>query len=752
MNITLPFLKAINGSYLSTISSGTGLVLVSILFFSSCQTEQDLNPGTVDHIRSITDNIDDAALDNADATGDWLTYGGSYQEDRFSPLDQINKSNVKDLGLAWSLDLGVMRGVEASPLVVDGIMYLTGPWSVVWAVDLRKGEVIWKHDPEVPREWGEKACCDVINRGVALYKGDVFFGTIDGRLVSLDAATGNKNWEKLTVDRNLDYTITGAPRIVNGNVIIGNGGAEYNARGFVSAYSAENGDQVWRFYTVPGDPSKPFENPILETAAKTWTGEWWKYGGGGTVWDAIVHDPELNLVYIGVGNGTPWDQINRSPDGGDNLFLSSIVALNADDGSYVWHYQTTPGDTWDFTATQPITLADMLIEGEMRKVLMQAPKNGFFYVIDRTNGEFISGAPYTELNWATGLDKTGRPIEAKFARYKDPSKNVVIAPGAFGGHNWQPQAYNRETKLMYIPSHRVSNVFSGEAENSFGTVERAASGSGWNVSFGDKLYKPIVSESADAPNPLTPYGRLIAWDPVKQEEVWGVDHKLTHWNGGVLTTKGGLVFQGDATGNLTAYDANDGSVLWQENLLTGIIAPPITYTMDGEQYVSIAVGWGGIVGLTRKFTKHVHPARLYTFKLGGNGEMPEELIAAVSQLTSLPFEGEPLEVGRGFNHYIKNCMQCHGDAFGAGGGALPDLTHSSESVFENHNAIILEGMLASNGMPNFEGRLSEGDVNEIGHFLKYISHAYRKGDDPMKLLTDLAGMQYLADTTPKIKD
>ena len=727
----------------------TIFIAIGLMILSSCENDKNLDPGTLEHIEAVASKIDDAALVKADATGDWLTYGGSYQEDRFSPLDQINKSNVKDLGLAWSLDLGVMRGIEASPLVVDGIMYLTGPWSVVWAVDVRKGEVIWEYDPEVPRDYGEKACCDVINRGVALYKGAVFFGTIDGRLISLDAANGSVIWEKVTVDRSLDYTITGAPRIIKGNVVIGNGGAEYNARGYVSAYAADTGEQVWRFYTVPGDPSKPFENPDLEEAAKTWTGEWWTMGGGGTVWDAIVYDPELNLVYIGVGNGTPWDQTHRSPDGGDNLYLSSIVALNADDGSYVWHFQTTPGDTWDFTATQPITLADIEIEGKMRKVLMQAPKNGFFYVIDRTNGEFISGEVYTKVNWATGLDDEGRPTESAFARYKDPSKNVVIAPGGYGGHNWQPQAYNRETKLMYIPTHTVSNVFSTEKENSFGQVHRAASGSGWNVSFGDKMYKPIDTASADAPNPLAPFGRLIAWDPVEQKEVWGVDHKLTHWNGGLLTTKGGLLFQGDATGHLTAYDAEDGTVLWKENLLTGIIAPPVTYTIDGEQYISIAVGWGGIVGLTRKFTKHVHPGRLYTFKIGGQAELPEEMTAVASQLTSLPFEGEPLSVGRGLNHYIKFCLQCHGDAFGAGGGALPDLTHSSEAVFNNHKAIILEGALANNGMPSFEGRLTEEEVDEIGHFVKYVSHSFRNGDDPMTLLTNLAGMQYLADTQPK---
>ena len=718
-----------------------------VLIGTQCKTEPPA-PGTTEHIQQATAAIDDAALVNATIGGDWLTHGGNYQEDRYSTLDQINKENVKDLGLAWSLDLGVMRGIEATPLVVDGIMYLTGPWSVVWAVDLRNGEKIWEYDPQVPREYGEIACCDVVNRGVALYKGAVFFGTIDGRLVSLDAATGSLNWEKLTVDRSRKYTITGAPRIVKGTVVIGNGGAEYDARGFVGAYSAETGAEAWRFYTVPGDPSKPFENPILEEAAKTWKGEWWKMGGGGTVWDAIVYDPELNLIYLGVGNGTPWDQLHRSPGGGDNLFLSSIVAVNADDGKYVWHFQTTPGDTWDYTSTQPMTLADLEIDGQMRKVIMQAPKNGFFYVLDRTTGKFISGKPYTKQNWAKGLDENGRPIEEDYARYKDPTKNTVIAPGAYGGHNWQPMAFNKETKLMYIPTHTVSLAFSHEPVNSFNKVSRGASGSGWNVSYADKLYKGMVMKPDD-PNPYAPYGRTIAWDPVQQKEVWAVDHPLTHWNGGITTTKGGLVFQGDAQGNLRAYDAANGTILWEKNLLTGIIAPPVTYLLDGKQYLSIAVGWGGVTGLVRKFTDYVHPGRIYTFEIGGTAEMPAEMTAAKPQFTSLEPDATPAQIGRGLTLYVKFCVQCHGDTFGAGGGAIPDLTYSSDGVFKNHKEIILNGALASKGMPSFKDRLSEQDVEDLGNFFKYTASSFRKGDDFITILTNLAGMQYLGDTQPR---
>jgi alcohol dehydrogenase (cytochrome c)/quinohemoprotein ethanol dehydrogenase len=323
--------------------------------------------------------------------GNWLSHGRSYDEQRFSPLKQINSDNAADLGLEWIYEFDTRRGLEATPIVVDGVMFTTGAWSQVFALDARSGELLWKYDPEVPGEWAVHACCDVVNRGVAIWEGSVFVGTLDGRLVSLDARTGKVNWTVLTIDKSKPYTITGAPRVVNGKVVIGNGGAEYGVRGYVSAYSAETGAMAWRFYTVPGNPAEGFESEVMEKAAETWTGEWWTMGGGGTVWDSMAFDPELNLLYIGVGNGSPWNQQLRSPGGGDNLFLSSIVALDADTGKYVWHYQTTPGETWDYTATQHMILTELEIDGRERKVLLQAPKNGFFYVLDRENGRKPGG-------------------------------------------------------------------------------------------------------------------------------------------------------------------------------------------------------------------------------------------------------------------------------------------------------------------------------------------------------------------------
>jgi quinohemoprotein ethanol dehydrogenase len=402
--------------------------------------------------------LDTTRIARADAEPqNWLTHGRTYSEQRFSPLNAINTNTVGRLGLAWSYQLKTPRGASATPIVVDGIMYVTSSWSLVYALDAVTGKELWVYDPKVDRATGASACCDVVNRGVAIYQDKVFVGALDGRLIALNAKTGQPVWETQTVDSKLPYTITGAPRVANGLVYIGNGGAEYGVRGYVSAYDAESGKLRWRFYTVPGDPSKGPDNAasdaIMAKATATWNGEWWKWGGGGTVWDAIVYDTEFDQVIVGVGNGSPWNQAIRSPKGGDNLFLSSILALDAKTGAYRWHYQTTPGDTWDFTATQPIVLADLTIGGAPRKVAMQAPKNGFFYVVDRQNGKLISATALLPmlptkstpqgmpLSWAYAVDQeTGRPVENPEARYR--SGTVIVRPSPFGAHNWHPMAFS----------------------------------------------------------------------------------------------------------------------------------------------------------------------------------------------------------------------------------------------------------------------------------------------------------------------
>ncbi len=411
-------------------------------------------------------SVNSARLIAADAEpGQWMSTGRTYGEQHYSPLAQISHDNIASLGLAWYADFNIPRGQESTPLVVDGVIYVTTAWSNVRAFDAASGAPLWEFDAQVPREWGVRACCDVVNRGAALWNGKVYVGTIDGRLIALDAASGSKLWESDTlISRDAAYSITGAPRVVKGKVIIGNGGAEYGVRGYVSAFDAETGALDWRFYTVPGNPALGFENDAMAMAAETWSGEWWTLGGGGTVWDSMAYDPELDLLYIGTGNGSPWNQALRSPGGGDNLFLSSIVALDPDDGSYVWHYQTTPGETWDYTATQPIMVATLPLDGGERKVVMQAPKNGFFYVLDAATGAFISAQPFANVNWAFGIDQaTGRPIENPAARFDRTGKAFAVQPAPSGAHNWQPMAFHPGTGLVYLSSSDSSFIYAHDS-------------------------------------------------------------------------------------------------------------------------------------------------------------------------------------------------------------------------------------------------------------------------------------------------
>jgi len=420
-----------------------------------CKTHDDAT-GQVATAPAPTHELGAAAVDqqrllNADKeAGSWMTAGRDYKEQRYSPLDQLDPTNVKDLGLAWYGDIDTERGQESTPVVVDGVMYLTTAWSMVKAYNVRTGEKLWEYDPKVDKAKGADACCDVVNRGVAAWKGKIYLGALDGRLIALDGETGKEIWSIMTVPEGTHHTITGAPRIANGKVFIGNGGAEYNVRGYVSAFDAENGDLVWRWYTVPGDPSKPYENKAMEAAAKTWNGDrYWKLGGGATVWDSIVFDPKTNLVYFGTGNGLSWAQEIRSPGGGDNLYVSSIVALNADTGEYAWHYQETPGDEWDYDNCNPVMIAELPLKGGTRRVVMQASKNGFFYILDAKTGKLLSAEKYVpETNWATHIDMaTGRPVENPDARYSRNDKPVIIWPAALGMHNWHPMAYSPETDV-----------------------------------------------------------------------------------------------------------------------------------------------------------------------------------------------------------------------------------------------------------------------------------------------------------------
>ncbi|HEY9219099.1 MAG TPA: PQQ-dependent dehydrogenase, methanol/ethanol family, partial [Phenylobacterium sp.] len=541
--------------------------------------------------------VDAARLIAADTNGEWLSYGKGYSEQRFSPLTQISAENVGQLGLAWSAQFDTDRGQEATPLMVDGVLYTTTAWSKVYAFDAKTGAAKWAFDPKVAGQKGFDACCDVVNRGVAIWKGRVYVGTLDGRLIALDAATGKPVWTVQTTDTAKPYTITGAPRVIKGKVIIGNGGAEYGVRGYVSAYDADSGNMVWRFYTTP-NPTGAADNAasdkiMASRVSATWFGEGWKESGGGaTIWDAMAYDPQLDVLYLGVGNGSPWNHLKRSDGKGDNLFVSSILALKPDTGEYVWHYQTTPGESWDYTATQHIILADLNIGGAPRKVLMQAPKNGFFYVLDRTNGQLISANNYVPTTWATSVDlRTGRPIENPAARYANAPSLQMPAP--FGGHNWHPMAFNPKTGLVYIPAQEVPFAYTNAAEYAYRP-------GAWNIGLNFLANALPTDKAVMAGLKSMIKGELIAWDPVAGKARWKVQHPY-FWNAGVLTTAGNLVFQGAAEGEFAAYDATNGKKLWAYKTTNGVIAAPMTYELGGEQYVALMVGYGGAGALSAPF-------------------------------------------------------------------------------------------------------------------------------------------------------
>jgi len=671
-------------------------------------------------IRTATADLDGARIIGADAeAGNWLAHGRTYDEQRHSPLKAINTDTVGELGLAWYWDTGTKRGLEATPIVVDGVMFSTGAWSVVWAHDAATGELLWSYDPQVPREWGKFACCDVVNRGVAVWKGRVYVGTLDGRLVALDAGTGEPVWTVQTTDPDRPYTITGAPRVFKDMVVIGNGGAEYGVRGYVTAYDTATGEQRWRFYTVPGNPADGFENKAMEFAATTWRGgKWWEIGGGGTAWDAMAFDPDLNLLYVGVGNGAPWNRYIRSPGGGDNLYVSSIIALNPDDGSLVWYYQTTPGDTWDYTATQHMILAEIPVDGAPRKVIMQAPKNGFFYVIDRVTGEFISAEAYVPTTWASHIDpETGRPVENPDAHYANDAK--LIQPAPYGGHNWHPMTYSPETGLVYIPA--LDLAFSYAQDNAFKYDPE-----GWNTGVDFKQTIPSKNPDDLITALASVKGHLAAWDPVTQREVWRVSHD-TSWNGGLLSTAGNLIFQGRADGTFAAYRADNGELVWEYPVGIGIIAAPVTYTVDGEQYVAVLAGWGGAFGLASGAPRHkgneLTEGRILAFKLGGAARLPPANVTWIDIPEPPPMETTPEQVARGEGLYHQYCAVCHAPGLTASGAGIPDLRYANASVHANWDAIVRGGAFVGKGMASFAHALDESDAAAIHAYVVEMTKA-----------------------------
>jgi quinohemoprotein ethanol dehydrogenase len=675
--------------------------------------------------------------------GEWRTAGRDFRQTYYSPLRQINTHTAQHVGYAWHVDIASTHGLEATPIVVDGRLFASGPWGTVVAVDAATGASIWAFDPQVDEDVGRRACCGIVNRGVAYHGGTVFVASLDGRLFALAAETGEIRWSVNTiVDHSRSYTITGAPYVAGEVVVIGNSGAEYNARGYVSAYDVGSGTLRWRFFTVPGDPDSGFEHPELELAARTWDpNSLWEVGLGGTAWDGMAYDPELDLLYVGTGNGTPWPRRVRSPAGGDNLFLSSILAINPQTGRLVWHYQTTPADNWDFTATQKLILAELAIEGRLRRVLMQAPKNGFFYVLDRVTGELLSAQPYVPVNWASHVDlQTGRPVETGLGDY-DTGPSLVF-PSFFGGHNWQPMAYNPGTGLVYIPVLQAGMVWRMPGQP-FAYVSRGfnnyadgfLSGRG-HAGISSSADSELLAALAVGQPDTTMRGFLRAWDPVRQQTVWEVETSgpwagstAAMWNGGgVMSTAGKLVVQGRTTGELYFYAADTGELLHVIDVGASIIAAPASYEVDGQQYIAVLAGLGGALGRRHApqtaAARYGNEGRILAFRVGG-GEVPKRpLRASPLPPTEPPVArfGQAHERAEGALLFTRYCSHCH-----SGTGGVLDLRNMSREAHEQFVAIVLSGTRSSRGMASFSDLLSEEQVGLIHAYLVDLAWSAYEG-------------------------
>ena len=657
--------------------------------------------------------VDAARLRAADGEpGQWMMDGRNYSAQRYSPLKSIDETNVQQLGLAWYAELDTLRGVEATPLYVDGVLYNISAWNIASAYDAKTGRRLWTYDPKVPREWGRYACCEPVARGLAFWKGKVIIATLDGRLIGLNAKNGKPVWTAQTFTKDWPYSITGAPRVFDGMVVVGNGGADLGVRGFVSAWDADTGKFLWKFYLVPGDPAKgpdgAASDSVMAMAAKTWSGEWWKWGGGGTAWDSINYDPELGLIYIGTGNGGPDAQLYRSPLRGDNLFLCSIVALDARTGAYRWHYQEVPEEDWDYTCTSSIVQADLTIDGQPRKVLLHAPKNGFFYVIDRTNGKFISAKNHVPVTWTTGIDPvSGRPAINPEAHYGlDP---VLVAPGPGGGHNWFPMAFNPQTGLAYFPQYEHWFVYALDPDF---VPKPFRSNGGWGGYSGEALKKRLELQKLIDQREKT---ALVAWDPVKQEVRWKVPLPR-HGNGGVLTTAGNLVFEGTTKQTFAAFRATDGQLLWEMPVQSAPVAGPITYEMNGVQYVAVNAGWGGGAAQVERgagTAQNRASARLLVFRLGGRKQLPP-LAAAPPIPDPPPLRASEETVQKGAAIYARTCAQCHGQL---AVGGVKDLRQMTRETHAQFNDIVLKGLRVQKGMASFANLLSVDEVEAVHAYL-----------------------------------
>jgi len=638
------------------------------------------------------------------ADNDWPRHGRDSDETNFSPLAQIDTGNVKTLGLAWFVDLPGETSLEATPIEVDGIVYFSGAYGKVYAVDGANGKVLWTYDPEVWKHNPAKMHLNFsVSRGVAYADGHIFLATLDSRLQALDATTGKLLWSVETTPHDSKYFITGAPRVFNDKVIIGNAGGDLGTRGYVTAYDQKAGKQDWRFYTAPGSPEENRGDPAMERAAATWKGEYWKTGTGGSVWDSITFDAKLNRIYIGTGNGGPTNAETRSPGGGDNLYTAAIVALDADTGKYIWHYQQNPHDTWDFDCTQQMTLAEVTIDGKPHDVVMQAPKNGFFYVIDRNNGKLLSAEKIGKVTWAERIDiATGRPVEAPNMRYK--TGDSVLWPNPTGAHSWEAMSYSPKTGLVYIPYMQNGVRF-------YKGAPQPGDFDNFGISIGSVRTSPEDGK-----------GALLAWDPVGQKARWKVQHDVI-MNGGTLSTAGDLVFQGTADGYFTGYDAATGKRLWRFNAGLGIISPPISYELGGKQYVSILVGYGGSAAVGSDVMsvgwKWGAPRRLLTFAIGGSAKLPPSPPPdmRVHALDDPNFVFSAADARAGKELYMQ-CVLCHGRDLAPSGGPAPDLRESAVPLdAESFWATVHDGALLTAGMPQFQD-ITREQLNQLRAYIR----------------------------------
>ncbi len=659
-----------------------------------------------------------AQLQDGSDGKDWPAFGRTYGEQHFSPLDQINSDTVGKLGLAWSVDLPP-GNPATGPIEVGGTVYLASGYSVVRAIDVATGKVKWTYDPHAPEVSGIKLRQGWGSRGIAYWNHKVITATQDGRLIAIDEKTGKPVWTAETFGKDDPLFISGPPRVFDGKVIIGNGGSDESpVRGFVTAWDADTGKFLWKFYTVPGNPADGYKSDAMKMAAKTWHGDWWKYGGGGSVWNAITYDKANDQILIGTGNGAPWNHKIRSMGKGDNLFVCSIVALDAKTGKYKWHYQINPGESWDFNAAMDMELADLTIDGKPRQVVMTAPKNGFFYVIDRKDGKLISAEPFVDVTWASKIDlETGRPVEAPNVRYEDGP--VTFRPTPLGAHSWMPMAYSPETKLAYIPAIDLQVTYddTGITRDTF----KWAGGMGLSTGVGYSI--------SDGGTKTT--GWLIAWDPVAQKARWKVPMDV-HLSGGVMATGGDLVFQGQPSGDFSAYDAASGKRLWNFHAKAGVVAPPITYSVGGKQYVTVVAGIGTSAGLFGPmFAKYgidyrTQARRVLTFALGGDKTLPPRTPYKPVAFDDPDYRENAKLAQKGETIFNTRCAVCHGTGAIAGGTA-PDLRTSpippSPDAFAS---VVHDGALVSNGMPKF-GELSQQDLDALRQYIRSRADLLRKG-------------------------